>query len=54
MFKGEIKDTPQNNDSTGIYINASTRNIDLPTKNANPLLIYEKAAPKGNNLFIYS
>ncbi|MDA2260842.1 MULTISPECIES: hypothetical protein [unclassified Bacillus cereus group] len=38
MFKGEIKDTPQNNDSTGIYITASTRNIDLPTKMPIPFL----------------
>lgn len=54
MFKSEIKDAPQNNDSLGNYINDSTRHIDLLTKKNNPFLIYEKAAPKGNNLFIYS
>ncbi len=69
MFKSEIKDTPQNADSTGNYINDfsnisiitynrnskyindSTRNIDLPTKNTNPFLTYEKAAPSGTTSF---
>lgn len=47
MFKSEIKDAPQNNDSLGNYINDSTRHIDLLTKKTIPFLYTKRLLQKG-------